>query len=157
MLETRIQISRVLLYESSPTLNLLCINLWTIRQCSLVYTYILLICDTIHMQEKKKVCFKNTEAVSSSLMGTGCVEVLIGCNYVCSPFCPLQCYIFLHLSNHTDISLEESPFPYFISSGGKSQLLSVTHQSACAWDTSPLQGLGAAAVFAGVGTLVVLL
>lgn len=109
------------------------------------------------MQEKKKVCFKNTEAVSSSLVGTVCVEVLCGCNYVCSPLCPLQCYMFLHFSNHTEISLEELPFPYFMSSGGKSWLLSVTHQSASAWDTSPLQGLWAASVFAGIGTLVVLL
>lgn len=52
-------------------------------------------------------------------MGTGCVEMLFGCNRICSPPCPLQCYIPLQLSNHTEISPEESPFHYFISRGAE--------------------------------------
>jgi len=46
-------------------------------------------------------------------MGTGCVEMLFGCNHISSPLCPLQCCVFLQLLNYTEISPEESPFSLF--------------------------------------------
>lgn len=49
-------------------------------------------------------------------MGIGCVEMIFGCNRIRPPRCLLQRYVFLQLSNHTEISLEEPPFPYFIGS-----------------------------------------
>lgn len=53
--------------------------------------------------------------------------MFFGCNHVCSPLCLLQSHVFLYLMNHAEISPEQLPFPYFINSGGKSWVLSVTH------------------------------
>lgn len=53
--------------------------------------------------------------------------MFFGCNHLCSPLCLLQSHVFLYLMNHTEISPEQLPFPYFINSGGKSWVLSVTH------------------------------
>ena len=86
-------------------------------------------------------------------MGIGCVEMIFGCNCIRSPCCLLQRYVFLQLSNHTEISLEGPPFPYFIGSWRK---------TLAAWCTPPvgvcvghpsLAGLRAAAVCAVLSTL----
>lgn len=61
-------------------------------------------------------------------MGIGCVEMIFGCNRIRPPRCLLQRYVFLQLSNHTEISLEEPPFPYFIGSWRKTLV---------AWCTPP--------------------
>lgn len=60
-------------------------------------------------------------------MEIGCVEMLFGCNHDCSLLSLLQSHVFLHVMHCTEISPEQLPFPYFISSGGKFWVPSVTH------------------------------